>query len=672
MGKKLITSALLYANGPAHFGHIAGAYLPADIYARFCRFRGDEVLFLSGSDEYGVPITLSAEKEGRTFQEHVDKYHDINQRLFKKLCFSFDRYSRTTWEGHPETVLSFFHDLKENGYIVEREEDHLYSKQEGRFLADRYVVGTCPQCGYTEARGDECTSCGASYESLDLKNPRSKLTGSPLTLRKSVHAYLRFDLFKEELKSWIGTKKWKENVRAFSEKYIEGLRPRAITRDATWGIPIALDEGSKKVFYVWFDAPIGYISAAKDWAKSIGEPDRWKSFWFDPETRLVQFIGKDNIPFHAVFFPAMILGQNAPYKMVDDLPANEFLRLEGKKFSKSEGHFIDLESFFEKYSADQIRYYLAANAPETADADFAWNDFQAATNGDLLGKLGNFVHRVFVFTYQNLGGALPKQGAVPAKRSLFFQELLALQDTIEQCYANFQMRKACAAIMKMATLGNAFFTKSAPWKGIKEGRLDEVLEALAACFFCIQFLAITSFPIIPNTASKIWRMLGFTTNLEQESWKQAAEKSWEAGMKMEEPKVLFTKIEDAEIAKERAALQVRLPEEPSEEKKRIDLDQFSALDLRVVTILSAKRVEKSRKLLLLQVDLGETQRQVVSGIAQSLSPEDLVGKKVLFLANLRPIRIMGHKSEGMILAAGEADNLELPLFSKSDAGSVVS
>ncbi|MGH7249777.1 MAG: methionine--tRNA ligase, partial [Minisyncoccia bacterium] len=406
--KILITSALPYANGPLHFGHIAGAYLPGDCYARFQRLMGNDVLYICGSDEHGVAITLSAELAKRTAKEHVDLFHKINKDFFDRLGFSFDHYSRTTWPGHVPTTQEFYEALRRKGVIEERTENHLYSEQEGRFLADRYVVGTCPKCGYEEARGDECQRCASSYEATDLKNPRSKLTGSSLTLKLSTHLYLRFDKFKGQLTEWIGKKHWKENVIHFAMQYINDLKPRAITRDSDWGIPVPGYPG--KVFYVWFDAPIGYVSATKEWAEKIGKPHRWEDYWFDPKCKLVHFIGKDNIPFHAVFFPAMLMGQDRPYKLPDEIPANEFYMLEGRQFSKSEGWYIDLQEFFSRYTADQARYVIAANAPETSDSAFSWKDFQMRCNAELLGKFGNFVNRVLVFAKQHCGSKVPKMG----------------------------------------------------------------------------------------------------------------------------------------------------------------------------------------------------------------------------------------------------------------------
>ncbi|MBM3184034.1 MAG: methionine--tRNA ligase, partial [Chlamydiae bacterium] len=391
----LITSALPYANGPIHFGHIAGAYLPGDCYARFQRLIGNDVLYLCGSDEYGVAITLSAELAKRTPKQQVDLFHKVNQTLFEKLHFSFDHFGRTTWQGHAAIVQEFFKNLEKKGFIEEKTENHLYSEKEGRFLADRYVVGTCPKCGFEEARGDECQRCASSYEATDLKNPRSKMTGVPLILKPSAHLYLRFDRFKDDLAKWVQSKQWKENVVRFAMRYVDELKPRAITRDTEWGIPVPGRPG--KVFYVWFDAPIGYISIAQEWAQKKGDPKLWEKYWLESKTKLVHFIGKDNIPFHAVFFPAMLMGQDKTYKLPDEIPANEFLLLEGRQFSKSEGWTIDLEDFFLRYTSDQARYVMAANAPETADAEFSWRDFQMRCNAELLGKFGNFIHRVLTF-----------------------------------------------------------------------------------------------------------------------------------------------------------------------------------------------------------------------------------------------------------------------------------
>jgi methionyl-tRNA synthetase len=534
MSKILITSGLLYANGKIHFGHIAGAYLSADIYARFERMQGNEVMFVSGSDEYGVAITLSAEKAGRTPREHVDHFHTANKLTFEQLHISFDNYSRTTWEGHAKHVLQYFEDLKKNGYVEERETEQLYSEQEGRFLADRYVVGTCPHCGFAKARGDECTNCGASYEATDLSDPRSKATGSPLARRKTSHWFLLLDKLQPKLDDWIAGKKWKPGVLNFAKRYIENPRPRAITRDAEWGVPVS----PGKVFYVWFEACIGYLSATEE-----AFPDTWRDFWCDPDTRLVQFVGKDNIFFHGVFFPAMTLGQDQPYKTVDELPANEFLTLEGKQFSKSEGWFIDIDDFLASYTADQIRYTLAANAPETHDSEFTWHDFQARCNSELLGKFGNLVNRTLVFLNRKMEGRIPPLGEGDFE---FLDEVRRLADETRQAYAAFSPRRAVVHIMELAALGNTFFDHRAPWKAPDA---THRATTLACCLECLKALAVIAAPIIPDAASKLWAMLGLT---DLSNWDAALAAPLPSTLP--EPHILFQKIEDDQIDAEIAKL----------------------------------------------------------------------------------------------------------------------
>lgn len=548
VNKILITSALPYANGPLHFGHIAGAYLPGDCYARYMRMQGHEVLYLCGSDEHGVAITLSAEQAGRTPQAHVDLFDRINRELFAKLNFSFDHFSRTTWKGHAATTCAFFEVLNRKGYIEERTEKHLYSEKEQRFLADRYVTGTCPKCGHLEARGDECPKCGAAYEATDLKNPRSKVTGSPLVLKPSAHLYFRFDKFGGELSKWLQSKHWKENVLKFAQSYVDDLKPRAITRDSDWGIPVP--GYPDKVFYVWFDAPIGYISAAQEWAQSIGKPTRWEDFWLDPKTRLVQFIGKDNIPFHAVFFPAMLMGQDLPYKLPDEIPANEFFLLEGRQFSKSDNWTIDLERFFTRYTADQIRYAIAANAPETADSEFTWRDFQLRCNSELLGKLGNFINRLMVFNQNKLTGTIP----AGADRE-FLADIHALADGASQAYETFHLRKATQLLMEIAQKGNVYFDTQKPWALLKDPASHNRLhEVIASCFECAKTLALVASPILPTTAQAIWHMLGQGGTLSALNWPSVLKTPLPAGQKLREPVLLFKRVEDGEIEEELAIL----------------------------------------------------------------------------------------------------------------------
>lgn len=545
--KVLITSALLYANGSIHFGHIAGAYLPAECYARFKRLMGAEVLFLSGMDEYGAAVSLSADKEQRSPKEHIQYYYEEAVKTFGQFNFSFDHFSRTTWKGHDETVIQFYEDLLKNGFIEKRVTDELYSEQDQKFLADRYVEGTCPKCRYEQARGDECPKCGASYEATDLIQPKSKLSQAPLVLKKTEHSFILLDKLKEPLKAWISQKNWKPQVLNMALQYIEDAKPRSITRDLDWGIEVPGEPG--KVFYVWFDAPIGYISAAKDWAEEIGKPEAWKDFWLDENTFYAQFIGKDNIPFHSVFFPAMEIGQNQPYKKVDELPANAFFHYEGKKFSKSDGWTIDLNRFFSQYSADSIRYTLAANAPETSDSEFCWKDFQSKINSDLVGKLGNFVNRSLVFLVNKLDGAIPQLISIEEKDRHYLAEIDRVTLEIQECYEGFHLRRATQKLMELATLGNVYFDEMQPWKVLKENP-NRAKAILAHCLRGIQALALCGYPIIPESSEKIWMFLGFQDKIETYSWQQAMTLVPELGKKLEKPEILFKKIEDEQIKQE--------------------------------------------------------------------------------------------------------------------------
>ena len=673
--KILITSALPYANGPLHFGHIAGAYLPADCYARFQRLMGNDVLYICGSDEHGVAITLSADLAKRAPKEHVDLYHKMIKELFDTLDISFDHYSRTTWPGHVETTQEFYRALDEKGLIEEKTENHLYSEQEKRFLADRYVVGTCPKCGYEEARGDECQRCASSYEATDLKSPRSKLSGSPLIQKPSNHLYLRFDRFKEQLAGWIEKKRWKENVVHFAMQYINDLKPRAITRDSDWGIPVPGHPG--KVFYVWFDAPIGYVSATKEWAEKIGKPDRWQDYWFDPKCKLVHFIGKDNIPFHAVFFPAMLMGQDRPYKLPDEIPANEFYMLEGRQFSKSEGWSIDLKEFFTKYTSDQARYAIASNAPETSDSDFSWKDFQMRCNAELLGKFGNFVNRVLVFTKQHCGGKVPLLGK---HTSTFLSQMDALVELGARSFEKFHLRKACQVLMELAQLGNVFFDTHKPWILAKDhARKEDLDTTIALCIECIKNLALLSAPIVPETAQKIWHMLGFKEEISKGNWWEIHKEPVPTGTVLNEIEILFRKVEDIELEEqiEKLGKTIKKIEEMETTtypplKPAIAYEDFDKLDFRVGQILEAEKVTKSKKLLKLRVDLGFEKRTIVSGIALSYEPDTLIGRKVVIVANLAPATIMGIESQGMVLAASLNKDLELPQIQDLIPGSVVS
>lgn len=669
----LITAALPYANGMLHFGHIAGAYLPADAAARFARLCGKEVLFLCGSDEHGVAITLSAEQAGRTPQAHVDLYHGLLQEFFRTLQISFDHYSRTTWKGHAPVVQRFFLDLLERGYIEERITDQLYSEADGRFLADRYVVGECPRCGFLEARGDECPQCGASYEATDLKSPRSKVTGAGLTLRPTRHWFLRFDLFKEQLQHFLNARSWRPNVLHFARHYVDDLRPRAITRDLEWGVPVPLPGAEGKVFYVWFGAPIGYISAAMEWAEQRGEPEAWRRYWLEESTEYLQFMGKDNIPFHAIFFPAMIFGQSLPYKQVDHLSANEFYNLEGRQFSKSEGWTIDLAAFFRRFTPDQIRYTLAANAPESADSDFSWRDFQMRCNSELVGKWGNFAHRVLTFIQAQCAGKAPRLSELEDVDSEFLAKISALVAEAKESYGEQRLRRASQLMMELAQVGNGYFDAKQPWKDAKqEGARPRMERTLAASLEALKAMALVAFPIIPESAERLWRLLGQRGVLAQGRWEEIAEGGLEAGV-LPVPEPLFQRVEEEVIVEEQQKLaQVLEQKRQSPVKETITYETFEKLDLRVGVVTQAEPIPKSKKLLRLEVDLGFERRTVVSGISQHYLPEQLVGKRVVVVANLAPTKIMGVESRGMILAGESNGVLELLSPEQLPPGSTIS
>lgn len=679
--KILITSALPYANGPLHFGHIAGAYLPADCYARFERLQKNNVLYICGSDEYGIAITLSADLAGRTPKEHVDIFHQINKDFFDHLQISFDHYSRTTWEGHVEPTHQFFNDLLENGYIEARVTDQLYSEKDDKFLADRYVVGTCPRCSFEGARGDECPNCGASYDAIELKNPHSKLTQAPLVLKKTKHWFLLLEKFKERLTEWIESKSWKPNVVNFIKGYVEHLHARSITRDSTWGVPVPLPDAEGKVLYVWFDAPIGYISATKEWAIKLGEPEKWKEFWHDQQTKLVNFIGKDNIPFHASIFPAMIMGQNQPYKLVDELPANEFYKLEGKQFSKSDGWYIDLEDFFKRFSADQIRYAIAANAPETADSEFTWRDFQLRCNTELLGKYGNLANRVLVFLQVNLDGVVPAVSHLEAIDLDFQKNIRMLVDEAALSYKSFKVRRASQVIMELAQLGNIYFDSKHPWKDAKDPLTrDRMSVTLTNCLECLKALALISLPIIPQAARKLWCMLGFTEAPESLGWEEIKKTTVKTGKKLAKPEILFQRVEDGVIEEEIKKLHAMASANKRQTqtvplvplKEEVTIEDVRKLDLRVALILSAARVPKSKKLIQLQVDIGLEKRTIVAGIGESFQPEELVGRKVVVVANLKPATLMGVTSQGMVLAGSLSGKFELLNLAELPPGTIIS
>lgn len=554
---QIVTAALLYANGAAHLGHLAGCYLPADIYTRFAKMCGRNTIYITGSDEYGVAIEISSRLAQMSCQESVDRYHALNASLMERLDISPDFFGRTTDPEHQKVVIEFYEDLKQAGLITKKESEQLYSQEDDAFLADRYVVGTCPKCGFEEARGDECTQCSATYEAIDLLNPRSKLSGNRLTLKKTEHLYLQLDLLKERLISWIEQKQWKPSVINYIMPYLENLRERCITRDSKWGIPVP--DFPQKVFYVWFDAPIGYITMTKAWAKSQGDPALWEKYWLNEKTNLTHFIGKDNLWFHALFFPAMIMGQKKSYPLVDAIPANDFLNLEGRQFSKSSGWTLDTEQILSVFSADQVRFVLASIMPQNHDAEFRWSDFALRINSEFSAKFGNLCHRVLTFIQNKAGGVIP----VCPDSSAFDQELQArdmefiesrkrILQEMRAHYDAFEVREVVQKFMELSALGNMYFDANKPWQLAKDEELHERMHAvLYHCLDLLKEIAVITYPLIPSTANKLWALLGMETKLGTRLFDDPLI----AGQKLPEPVILVERVTDEQIAYQESLLQ---------------------------------------------------------------------------------------------------------------------
>jgi methionyl-tRNA synthetase len=650
-----ITAALPYTNGPIHIGHLAGVYVPADIYARYLRLTGNDVAFICGSDEHGVPITIKAKKEGVSPQAIVDKYHAIIKKSFEDFGISLDNYSRTTAKIHHDTASEFFTTLYNKGEFIEEVTEQLYDEEANQFLADRFVVGTCPKCGNEESYGDQCEKCGTSHNATDLINPKSAITGNVPTLKQTKHWFLPLDKHEAFLKEWIlkGHKKdWKSNVYGQVKSWIDdGLRPRAVTRDLDWGIPVPLPDAEGKVLYVWFDAPIGYISATKEWAERVGKD--WEPYWKDKDTKLVHFIGKDNIVFHCIIFPAMLKAEGS-YILPDNVPANEFLNLEGNKLSTSKNWAVWLPEYLEDFpnQQDVLRYALTANAPETKDNDFTWKDFQARNNNELVAIFGNFINRVVVLTNKYYNGIVPS----PSEFSQIDEETLATVKAypavISSSIERYRFREAGQELMNLARLGNKYLADEEPWKVIKE---DEA-RTQTIMFVALQIasaLSTLSEPFLPFTSNKLKGILNFEKNV----WSDISSKDvlLPVGHKIGEAELLFSKIEDETVqsqvdkllATKKANEVANKTVEP--QKETITFDDFTKLDMRVGTILEAEKMPKAKKLLILKVDTGIDIRTIVSGIAESFTPEEVVGKKVTVLVNLAPRALRGVESQGMIL-----------------------
>jgi methionyl-tRNA synthetase len=658
-----ITAALPYTNGPIHIGHLAGVYIPADIYARYLRLTGNDVAYISGSDEHGAAIPMKAKKEGVSPQVIIDKYHGIIKKSFEDFGISFDNYSRTSAKIHHETASAFFTKMYTDGEFIEEISAQLYDAEANQFLADRFVVGTCPKCGFEESYGDQCESCGTSHNATDLINPKSAITGNAPTIKETKHWFLPLDKHEEFLREWIleGHKNdWKPNVYGQVKSWIEdGLRPRAVTRDLDWGIPVPLKDAKGKVLYVWFDAPIGYISSTKEWAAREGK--NWEDYWKKDDTKLVHFIGKDNIVFHCIIFPAM-LKAHGDYILPDNVPANEFLNLEGNKLSTSKNWAVWLHEYLEDFpnQQDVLRYTLTANAPESKDNDFTWKDFQAKNNNELVAIFGNFINRVVVLTNKYYGGVVPSPNDFSEADEDALGALKEFPNSIGKSIERYRFREASQELMNLARLGNKYLADEEPWKVIKvdEERVKTIL------FVALQIsaaLSVVSEPFLPFTSDKLKGILNIRNN--KLTWEDVSEKTvlLPENHQINQAELLFSKIEDETIeaqlekliATKKANEDEKRVLEP--QKETIDFEDFTKLDIRIGTILEAEKVAKTKKLLKLKVDVGIDARTIVSGIAESFSPEEIIGQQVSVLINLSPRKIKGIESNGMILMTETLD-----------------
>lgn len=657
-GRYTITAALPYTNGPIHIGHLAGVYVPADIYSRYLRITGNDVAFICGSDEHGAAIPMRARKEGISPREIIDKYHGIIKQSFEDFGISFDNYSRTSAEVHHETASEFFKKLYDDGAFIEETSEQLYDPEADQFLADRFVTGTCPKCGHEEAYGDQCENCGSSLNATDLINPKSTISGAKPVLKQTKHWFLPLDKYEDFLKEWVlvGHKKdWKTNVYGQIKSWVEdGLRPRAVTRDLDWGIPVPVEGAEGKVLYVWFDAPIGYISSTKEWAEREGKD--WEPYWKDENTKLVHFIGKDNIVFHCIIFPSMLKAEGS-YILPENVPANEFLNLEGNKLSTSKNWAVWLHEYLEDFpeKQDVLRYALTANAPETKDNDFTWKDFQARNNNELVAIFGNFINRVVVLTNKYYDGIIPEPSEFSDVDQKTLEELKAYPAVIASSIERYRFREASQELLNVARLGNKYLADEEPWKLIKTDE-ERTKTVMYVALQIASALAVLSEPFLPFTSKKLNAILQLTPEL-QTAWSEIATKEvlLPQGHQIQKGELLFSKIEDAEIQKQLDKLEATKKAneianktvEP--QKDTATFEDFTKLDIRVGTIVEAEKMPKAKKLLVLKVDTGINVRTIVSGIAEHFSPEDVVGKKVTVLVNLAPRKLRGVESEGMIL-----------------------
>ena len=652
----LITSALPYANGPVHIGHLAGVYVPSDIYTRYLRLKGHDVISVCGSDEHGVPITIKAKKEGITPQQVVDRYHEIIEKSFRRLGMSFDIYSRTSSPTHRVTASEFFRKLYDEGKFIEQTTEQFYDEEAKTFLADRYIVGTCPRCQNEKAYGDQCEKCGSTLSPDELINPKSAVSGAVPVKRETKHWYLPLDKYEGFLRDWIleGHKEWKSNVYGQCKSWLDlGLQPRAVSRDLDWGIPVPVEGADGKVLYVWFDAPIGYISATKDLT-----PD-WEKYWKSEDTKMVHFIGKDNIVFHCIVFPSM-LKAHGDYILPENVPANEFLNLEGDKISTSQNWAVWLHEYLDEFPGkeDVLRYVLCANAPETKDNDFTWKDFQARNNSELVAVLGNFVNRALVLTKKYYDGVIPERGELTEYDEATIDELQKIKASLERNIEHYHFREALKDAMAYSRIGNKYLADTEPWKVVKTDP-ERVKTILNIALQITANTAIAIEPFMPFSAEKMLKMLA----VDKFGWEQLGSMELlAAGHTIGEAQLLFEKIEDDVIqaqldkleASRKAKLAAEAAQNVAEQKAEVTFDDFQKMDIRVSTILEAEKVAKTKKLLKLTIDTGIDKRTIVSGIAEYYTPEQLIGRQVLVLTNLAPREIKGIESRGMILMAEDA------------------
>jgi methionyl-tRNA synthetase len=662
-----VTAALIYANGPIHIGHLAGCYLPADVYVRYLRAKGKDVAFISGTDEHGVPITIKAKKEGITPQAVVDKYYGIIKDSFDEFGISFDKYSRTSNQVHHETSQEFFTNLNDKGYFDEITTEQYFDEEANQFLADRYIVGECPVCQNPNAYGDQCESCGSSLSPIELVNPRSTLSGAKPILKKTKNWYLPLDKLQPKIEEYVNSHpEWKSNVSGQCQSWLkQGLQPRAMTRDLDWGVKVPVEGADGKVLYVWFDAPIGYISMTKEWAAENGK--NWEDYWKQEDTKLVHFIGKDNIVFHCIIFPAMLMSHGS-YVLADNVPANEFMNLEGDKISTSRNWAVWLHEYLQEFpdKQDVLRYALLANAPENKDNDFTWKDFQTKNNSELVGIFGNFVNRTVVLTQKYYGGLVPERGELHDIDKETLATLADLPCKVSDALKNYKFRDALAGMMEVARLGNKYLADTEPWKVIKTNE-ERVKTIMNIATQITGTLSIVCEPFIPFTAAKLYEQLSLENwNLKGETaqpeWRDAGNADLiPAGTQIKQGNLLFEKVEDSTIETQINKLQEakRMNElegkviEPL--KQTIQFDDFMKLDIRIGTILEAEAVKKSKKLLKFLIEDGMEKRTILSGIAEHFTPEEMIGKQVTFIANLAPRKMMGVESEGMILMAEDKD-----------------